>query len=247
MTESAVPGVGRSRRALRVFGELLVITTGVLLALWAEGWRESVVEAERAARHLRGLEPELAEAAGVIREMIEYDSVGLASADAFVVALRAERPISQDSLRSVYRLFMHNGRPTLPTLTAMLETGDLGLIQSDTLRAELRAVADILDITRTVLDVTSETGWAVVGEMHEVVEPLWRESTLRRSDDSSDPGLSIHLLVFGTDFVLLQSDPRVASSMSHIGMTLVDRLNRLRQLAQQVDGLRSTLAAERER
>ena len=104
MTERDVPGVGRSRRALRVFGELLVIMTGVLLALWAEGWRESVAEAERAAGYLRSLEPELAETAGMIQGMIEHDSLGLASADAFVVALRAERPISQDSLRSVYRL-----------------------------------------------------------------------------------------------------------------------------------------------
>jgi hypothetical protein len=247
MKQCDVAVVGRSRRALRVFGELLVITTGVLLALWAEGWRESVVEAERAARHLRGLEPELAEAAGVIREMIEYDSVGLASADAFVVALRAERPISQDSLRSVYRLLMHNGRPTLPTLTAMLETGDLGLIQSDTLRAELSAVAQSISRTRTVLEATGESGWAVAGEMFEVVEPLWRASTLRRPDDSGGPGLSIIELVWGTDFVLLQSDPRTASLMSHLGLALVDRLGRLRSLAQQIEGLRSTLAAHRRR
>ncbi len=172
MTESNVPGFRRSRRALRVFGELFVIMTGVLLALWAEGWRESVAEAERAAGYLSRLEPELEQTAGMIQEMIEWDSIGLASADAFVVALRAERPISQDSLGSVYRLMMHNGRPTLPTLTAMLETGDLGLIQSDTIQAELRAVAEILDITRTVLDVTAETGWAVAGDMYAVVEPV---------------------------------------------------------------------------
>lgn len=247
MTESDVPGFGRSRRVLRVFGELLVIMTGVLLALWAEGWRESVVKAERAAGYLSRLEPELAETAGMIQGMIEYDSVGLASAHAFVVALRAERPISQDSLRSVYRLMMHNGRPTLPTLTAMLETGDLGLIRSDTLRAELSAVAQAISRTRVVLEATGEAGWAVAGEMYAVVEPLWRESTLRRSDDSSDPGLSILSLVYGTDFVLLQSDPRAASSMSHFGLALVDRLERLRSLAQRIEGLRSTLAAERER
>jgi hypothetical protein len=247
MTESDVAGVGRSRRAVRVFGELLVIMTGVLLALWAEGWRESVAEAERAERYLTSLEPELAETAGVIQEMIEWDSTGLASADAFVAALRAERPISQDSLRSVYLLIMHNGRPTLPTLTAMLETGDLGLIQSDTLRAELSAVAQALSRTRTVLEATGESGWAVAGEMYEVVEPLWRASTLRRSDDSGAPGLSIIELVWDTDFVLLQSDPRTASSMSHFGLALGDRLGRLRSLAQQIEGLRSTLAAHRGR
>ncbi len=247
MTESDVPGFGRSRRALRVFGELLVIMSGVLLALWAEGWRESVVEAERAAGYLRRLEPELAETAGLIQEMIEHDSIGLGSTGAFVIALRAERPISQDSLRSVYRLMMHNGRPTLPTLTAMLETGDLGLIQSDTLRADLSAVAQALSRTRIVLEATGEAGWAVAGEMYAVVEPLWRESTLRRSDDSGDPGISILDLVHSTDFVLLQSDPRTASSMSHFGLALWERLERLRSLAQRIEGLRSTLAAERER
>ena len=190
MSETAAPAPPPAPRPAAAWGarlrwfaaEFLVVVAGVLVALAVNAWWAAEEDASREAAYLRQLDTDLAETERLLADFDAYfgpiDSTGAL----LVRAFRTPGRVSQDSVLRWLVDGTNAGepRPVLGTAEALVTTGDLALIESDSLRSEVLAY---LDFNRALLDTQS----AVIA--------LWRSAYLEVAErvDITD--------------VVLQTDP----------------------------------------
>jgi len=232
----------RRVRLLRATGELLVIVLGVLLALWAENWRAGQSDLRQTDQYMRLLAAEIDDVMPRLARSVRQDSVYYAVVTDLGTLLRAApTSIVPDSVPRPAWFRYSYYRPTLPTLEAILESRDLGLIPSERVQISMRATSAQLRITEDVLERAGARIDRVNDDLYRVVEPLWRQTP----HDSSDPiPTRINPLLQGTDFTLLSRSPEVAALFSAFSAALSDGNDQKRQLLQSVDDLRRAVEAE---
>ena len=134
-------------QALRVSGELVVIVVGVLIALSADAWRESLLERRSEARHLRALREDVQESL----QLLEESNAGFGALQSSLVRLldedlsdAAPDSVSQWVFTGLYQLYLYE-----PRLTAIrdLETSN----QLQILQPAVRA--GIAELTRRVAEL----------------------------------------------------------------------------------------------
>lgn len=132
-------------------GQLLVVVTGILVALALDAWWDARQDRVREQSYLRQLDADLAETlAGVAGYDRFLQPVDRAAA-LLVRAYHAPAPPPPDSLAAWLLLGSRFGvpRPVLGTAEALVATGDLRLIRTDSLRTEIVAY---LESTRGLLE-----------------------------------------------------------------------------------------------
>jgi hypothetical protein len=133
------------------------VVVGILVALALNAWWAQRQDADRERAYLRQLDADLAETessiAGYDRFLRPVDS----TASLLVRAYRMPTPPPGDSLAAWLLVGSRFGvpRPVLGTVEALVATGDLGLVQDDTLRTEIVAY---LEYNRALLSSQDAVG-----------------------------------------------------------------------------------------
>jgi hypothetical protein len=141
----------------RLLAELAVIVAGVLIALAADAWWGRQQEREHAEEYLEQLLADLQKTKGRLRATIEADSTRLEAVNSVIGrALRGPLPPADSlELPTGYNYF----EPLRGTLAALIQSGDLRLLRSDSIRFELIAFSSLLDVTETILRHTETLIW----------------------------------------------------------------------------------------
>ena len=133
----------------RLTAELGVIVAGVLIALAADSWWERRQERRQAEEYLQQLLVDFRATERRLQAAIEADARTFAFASGVVdLAFRGQFPAA-DSLQlpTGYHFF----HPLTGTLTALVQGGDLRLLDVDTLRFELVKYSALIAETQTAL------------------------------------------------------------------------------------------------
>ena len=179
-TESALVPRRRWPVRLRWFsGQLLVVTTGILVAIALNAWWDARQDRAREQTYLRQLDADLAETqasvAGYDQFLRPVDRV----AARLVRAYRSPTRPPADSLMTWLLVGSRFGvpRPVLGTAEALVATGELEIVRDDSLRT---AIVAYLDYNRALLSSQD-----AVGE-------VWRQgfAQVRRRVDFSDVALA---------------------------------------------------------
>lgn len=219
------------RAALREFA---VIVAGVLCALAAQAWWEQRENREREATYLRQLLADTRLNAERVREAVAIDSAaGVAARRAADALTSTGAPPPADSLVEWISGAGVGSEPQTVSgsYRAVVGTGELRLIRSDTLRAALAAYASFLENEterqrQFRMVVSSEAG-----EMA-MAMPFMRRMLL----DGPDPSR--------VDVRALRDDPRVAGLLFTVQIANANRLSGLRALRKETDGLLALLRAD---
>lgn len=117
--------------------EFFVVLTGILVALVLNAWWESRQAAQREQTYLDIIAAELRATEADLQAEIAASERLFTRAQSLVSAFYAVQEPSPDSLFAWWRMNHRDPQPTLGTLRALIDTGDLRLIQDDTLRTVL--------------------------------------------------------------------------------------------------------------
>lgn len=172
----------------RWFGaEFLVVVTGVLVALSVQSWYEARQDQARELAYLRQLASDLRETERLMLNTDSASRLGEHSITMLARAYNAEFPVRDSVLKWVagiggvaYRL------PITGTAEALVSSGDLGLIRSDSLRAAIPAY-----ITRTkglteLYSRATERWYQLRIDLRSVIEPFDAAALARAPRRSQD-------------------------------------------------------------
>ena len=219
-----------------------MIMLGVLLALWADGWRADQSDRRQTDQYLEQLSSEIDQVTPQLVESIEIDSVSVARSMRLAQVLRSTRStVTPDSARILVRFFFSGYQPALPTLDAVLNSRDLRLISNEALRIRMRSTATQLRITEAFLERTRSSIVRISGELYLVLEPLWRRTP--RQADAPIP-TRLNPLLRNIDLDLLRGSPDVAALYSFYAAQLFDGNRSKRGLLESIEELSDALDTE---
>lgn len=161
--------------ALRWFAaEFLVVVTGVLVALALGAWWQDRENRRLERSYLRQLAADLARNEQLARSTAEASGRRILAGTRLQEAFRSATPAPPDSLdRWLSELFtatlLH---PRTGTLDALIDTGDLNLVRSDSLRALLTDYRGTAEQVIAVVDEMSDLGLRSFAAVQERMD-LW--------------------------------------------------------------------------
>jgi hypothetical protein len=204
----------------RLIAELAVIVAGVLIALGADSWWEQRQERRRAEEYLQQLLVDFQKTERGLRSAIAGDTKTFESASRVIDRAYRGRFPPTDSLElpTGYHFFL----PQTGTLTAVVQGGDLRLLDSDTLRFELVAYSSLIDDIETVLRHSETMIW---NSTERVILSRARHShsaVRRAANDGSGWGQ--------VDVAGALNDPEIISALQVQAMASQIRLFNLRRL-----------------
>ena len=165
--ESRPPDARRAwNRKLRWFaGQILVVVTGILVALALDAWWDARQDAARERAYLRQLDADLAQTDVIIDSYDRFLRPVDSTAALLVRAYRTPAPPPEDSLYTWLLVGSRFGvpRPVVGTAEALVTTGDLALVRNDSLRIE---IVSYLEYNRALLST------------QDAVSELWRRGFL---------------------------------------------------------------------
>jgi len=127
---------------LRVLSELIVIAVGVLIAFQVESWRDSVQSRQREQAQLVALAADFNENVARLRDVEAFQRRALgAYREVLAIGTRDVPMPRPDSAYMLFRRVRQFARfePVTGAYDAMVSSGDLRLLQSQELRAQLAA------------------------------------------------------------------------------------------------------------
>ncbi len=220
---------GRGQGVIKLVGNLVVIVAGVLIALSAEAWWQDREEKDRELSYLLALQADMAEAGPVLARSIQADSANAVANQVLARTLRSGPPAGEsDSAgpRGPTLTFQEASVPT-GTLNALLETGDIRLIQSALLRADIIALDALLDTSlawrRTLEAQILENVREVIREM-EVARMTTRDSGDPPAEEVTPEyisGIISHITMLQNRIFLHRT---LRHSVEELGAALADEL-----------------------
>jgi hypothetical protein len=224
------------RTAIR---EFLVILAGVLGALGAQAWWQGQQDAGREHDYLRQLLADTRENERRLDEAIREDSLSGLAIARLANILYGTMPVPVgDSLRAAFAgsLFSTSDfQPLSGTYTALSASGDLRLIHTDTLRAQLVAYDARLENERQKLAFFLEQAYREPGRVMRAL-PFMRDDMAQRQWRRRPPS--------AIDIAALRANPELAAMLFPILVANANRLSHLRGLRVHTIRLRRTLEAD---
>ena len=138
----------RGRQILSHFRDLVIIVVGVLIALAADAWWQGREEARRELEYLLAIQSDMAEAGPALTNAIQLDSATVFLDRALAEQLRSGGSLDTSEPLRISMAFADVSVPS-GTIRALIGTGDIRLVQSAPLRAQLIAFDALLDRTLT--------------------------------------------------------------------------------------------------
>ncbi len=218
----------------RLIPELVVIVAGVLIALGADSWWEQRQERRQAEEYLQQLLVDFPETEQGLQGAIAGDTEKLESASRVIDRAYRGRFPPTDSLElpTGYNFF----RPLTGTLTALVQGGDLRLLDGDTLRFELVAYSATIDDIETVLRHTETMIWNST-ERIALGRARHSQSALRRAANGGSGWGQV-------DVAGVLNDPEIISALQVQAMASQIRLFNLRRLEKPTSRLIRLIQAE---
>lgn len=148
---------GSSLAWKRLLAEFSVIVAGVLIALAVDSWWERQQERNRAEEYLTQLLVDFQETEQRLRGTIAAETTRLEGVNRVIGrALRGPLPPADSlELPTGYNQF----GPLTGTLTALIQSGDLRLLRSDSIRFELIAYSALIDEIEAILRHSETLIW----------------------------------------------------------------------------------------
>lgn len=222
---------GGWRAALREFG---IIVAGVLCALAAQAWWQQHEERGRERDHLRQILADTRENELRLEEAIAQDSAGAGAAARIMDALTTPgAPLTPDSMTRWMRQAGRSTdfRPVAGNYRALLGTGELRLVRTDTLRALLASYASSVDAEADRQRQFRETMTNAAGPMARAMPFMQRAFVGRvRLDDA--------------ELRRIRADPEVKGILFTMQAAISNRVSGLRSLRGETRRLRAALEAE---
>jgi hypothetical protein len=223
--------------------EFATIVAGVLVALAGQAWWDGRQEAARESEYLRQLlvdtrdnERQMADALLIDREVRDANH-------ALSTALYAPRPLpSPDSLRALFTapvFSSSNLQPRAGTYTALLSSGDIRLIHTDSLRAQIVAYAAQLQSDEDMFRLYFEQAFLDPGRLAKVM-PFVRRMLLELPDSEEVVARKADVATY----LHLRDDPEVAGVIFSLRVANNNRIAHLRNLLRVTRDLRHALEAE---
>lgn len=227
----AIIGGGGWKGALREFA---IIVAGVLCALGAQAWWQQHEESGRERDYLRQILADTRENERRLDDAIGQDSAGSLAAARIMDALTTpDAPLPPDSM---LRWMSQAGRstdfrPVAGNYRALLGTGELRLVRTDTLRALLASYASSVDAEADRQRQFRETMTNTAGPMARAM-PFMRRAFVGRPrlDDE--------------ELRRIRADPEVMGILFMMQAAISNRVSGLRSLRGETRRLRAALEAE---
>lgn len=173
------------RRGIRWFlAEFIVVVSGILVALAAQAWYGAARDARLERGYVRQLISDLDDTLQALQQAVSQDSLRVNANLRFVEALHRSQPLNADSARAWLEVpqgisFYSDPRPLLGTVTTLIQTGDIKLIEDQAVRSKIVAyaawmTADMEELSRNVNRLVAANDverrqW----EQHGLVTPTW--------------------------------------------------------------------------
>jgi hypothetical protein len=218
----------------RLIAEMAVIVAGVLIALGADSWWERRQERRQAEDYLQQLLVDFRTTERRLQGAIEGDTRTSEVAGRVIDrAFRGQFPPTDSlDLPTGYQFF----HPLTGTLTALVQGGDLRLLESDTLRFELVKYSSLIEHTETILRHTETLIWNST-ERLALGRARHSQSALRRSANAGSGWGRV-------DVAGALNDPEIISALQVQAMASQIRLFNLRLLEKPTGRLIQLIQAE---
>jgi len=181
------------QRSVRWFlAEFIVVVSGILVALAAQAWYGAARDARLERGYVRQLISDLDETLQALQQAVSLDSLRVNANRGFAEALHRSQPPNTDSARAWFEVpqglgFYSDPRPLLGTVTTLIQTGDIKLIEDQAVRSQIVAyaawmTADMEELSRNVNRLVEANDierrqW----EQHGLVTPTWYLNDARES------------------------------------------------------------------
>jgi hypothetical protein len=215
----------------RLLAEFAVIVTGVLVALGVEAARETRVERNREAAYLQQLRADLTATSDSLTKAIAVEERARASADRAIEALNSARLPPDDSLVTWTAAATNSAAsfyPTMGTVTALVESGELRLIRDGDLRQGILEYHSRVQGTLRIIDAVDPHMWRTMERLGEVLS--WA-SLLHPSETQRFP----------IDWEGLAEDRTVHAALFDLRLAAHNRLFALGSLLEGLEALRAEL------
>jgi len=123
--------------------ELLIVVSGVLIALALNAWVQGLAESKKAAEYLTQFAADLEETERDLTEVIQYNAASAARIDTLLSLFEVSPPPEDFQIEPLLGLLLDTPRPLTGTGRALVETGDLRLLSNDSLKAVIVKYVDV--------------------------------------------------------------------------------------------------------
>lgn len=217
-------------------GEFMLIVAGVLVALAANAWWEGQKDRERERIYLTQLLNDTRENERRLEEVIRSDSLGREAQGRLVHALDAPTPLPSSDTLAVWIIAGQYNRvvaPVMGTYTTLFQTGEIRLIQDDSLRLQLVRLSSDFDREVELLSSFMEMGRQANRVYYGKFPFMWRIY--------EGSGLDVRVRADNFDFEPFRVDPEVRASIVASQIANKNRLVIHRDLLDQTRALRHAL------
>lgn len=215
----------------RLAAEFVVIVVGVLMALAVDAARDARSDRLREATYLRQLQADLSVTADDLAEAIAVDRHARDGADRAITALNASPLPPSDSL-AIWLAAATNSSaafyPTMGTVTALVESGELRLIRDEDIRRTVLRYHSAVESALRIVDGVDPHMWRTLERLGGMVS--W--PALLQPDDAHR---------FTVDWALLASDRAFHSALYDLRLVASNRLFALSTLRESLDALLASL------
>jgi hypothetical protein len=156
----------------RLAAEFIVIVAGVLIALGVDAARDAHVDQVRADAYLRQLRTDLSVTAAGLAEAISVDQRARDGADRAIEAFNSPRLPPSDSLAAWIAAATNSSAdfyPTMGTVTALIESGEIRLIRDDSLRQKLLQYHGGVESALRIVDAVDPHTWRTIERLGEML------------------------------------------------------------------------------
>jgi hypothetical protein len=218
----------------RLFAELAVIVAGVLIALAANSWWERRQEQNHAREYLEQLLVDVQTTERRLRSIIDTETQRLETVNSIISRALAGPWPQPDSLElpTGYDYF----EPLTGTLTALIQSGDLRLLRSDSIRFELIALSALIRETETGLRHTESMIWSSTERV--------AAGRARHSQSAARRGANAGRGWGQVDVAGVLNDPEVISALQIQALATHLRLFNLGRLEEPTNRIAGLLRAE---
>ncbi len=146
----------------RLLAEFVVIVVGVLVALGVDAARDRREERVRADAYLRQLRADLMVTSEALIDGIEVEERARGGADRAVQAINSSSLPPPDSLRKWVVAATNSSaafHPTMGTITALVESGELRLIHDEELRRKVLQYHGSVETAMRIVDAVNPHMW----------------------------------------------------------------------------------------
>ncbi|MEM7283289.1 MAG: hypothetical protein AAF438_16860 [Pseudomonadota bacterium] len=220
--------------------EGIIIISSILLALAIEAWWQERDDRTREQYYLNTLRSDLSAAKEELAQTIQRDSELIETAESFLAILRSDsdRITNETDWRDLTRITFDPVLLQTESLSALIVSGDIRLIEDTVMRERLVAVHALLD---------SKNRWRRELEadiMDVVIDLMPRIEALRTEDNIPIPADANFNLMKSLTIDTLRKEPQVAATYVNYIILLRNRANNNQVVLTTIDQLLDSLGDE---